>query len=159
MIRTGVGTLVLFGIWLGMSGIYSPLIMGLGAASSVFVSVVVWRMERANELARVRLRLRPVAFIGYLVWLLKEIARANWAVTKAIMAPDLAIRQHFFRVPASQRTEVGQTIYANSITLTPGTLTVETEEGAFFIHALEFGDSTCDELADMDTRVAATEAA
>lgn len=154
-----IGTILLFALWLGMSGVYQPLTVGFGFASSVFVTVMVCRMERANPAARTRMRLRPLVFIGYLGWLLKEIAKANWAVTKAIMAPELNIRRHFFRVPFTQKTDVGQTIYANSITLTPGTLTVEIQDGAFYIHALSFGDTTRDELADMDARVSAAEAA
>lgn len=155
--RLILGAILLFALWLGMSGVYKPLIIGMGAASALLVTFIVWRMEQANPAARVRMLLRPVAFVGYIIWLLKEIARANWAVTKAIMAPDLSIRQHFFRVPYSQRTEMGETIFANSITLTPGTLTVELEDNAFCVHALDFGDTTRDELADMNARVRAVE--
>lgn len=157
MIRVTAGTLLLFALWLGMSGVYQPLTIGLGAASSIFVSIVLLRMEGANHAARSRIRLRPIAFIGYLGWLLKEIALSNWAVTKAIMAPDLAIRRNYFRVPFTQATDVGQTIFANSITLTPGTLTVEIEDGTFWVHALDFAPDTCDGLAEMDARVTATE--
>lgn len=142
-----------------MSGIYNPLIIGFGAASAAFVGFAVARMERASPAARLFLRFRPVNFVFYQFWLLKEIAKANWAVTKAIMAPDLYIRPHFFRVPYTQKSELGQTQFANSITLTPGTLTVEIEDGDFWVHSLNYDDTTLEELADMDARVTATEAA
>ena len=157
--RVIAGTLLLFALWLGMSGVYQPLTIWLGAASSVVVAIIVWRMERANPDARTRIRLRPLTFFRYFGWLLKEIAVANWAVTKAIMAPDLAIRRHFFKVPFTQKTDLGQVIFANSITLTPGTLTVEIEDGSFWVHALDYGEGTMGELAGMDARVTATEAA
>lgn len=159
MTRVFTGAVLMFALWLGMSGVYQPLTIGLGAASAVFVAVVVVRMEGANPAARTRIRLRPVVFIRYLAWLAKEIAVANWAVTKAIMSPEMTIRRHYFKVPVTQKTEVGQTIYANSITLTPGTLTVESEDGEFWVHALEFGPTTKEDLADMDARVSAAEAA
>jgi len=149
----------MFALWLLMSGIHNSFMIGLGAGSSVIVGILVWRMEKASPGARIRMSLRPVTFVSYIVWLMKEIAKANWAVTKAIMATDLSMRRHYFLVPVGQKTEVGQTIYANSITLTPGTLTVELEEGSFWVHALDYGDTTMDELADMDARVTATEAA
>jgi multicomponent Na+:H+ antiporter subunit E len=62
-------------------------------------------------------------------------------------------RQHFFEIPYSQSTDLGQVIFANSITLTPGTLTVETEQGDFQIHALAYSDEDLEALADMDRRV------
>jgi len=86
-----------------------------------------------------------------------EIAKANWNVTKIILAPAMPIRQHLFAVPCTQRTDLGQVIFANSITLTPGTISVETDPGSFLVHALAFSPADIDALADMDERVTATE--
>lgn len=149
---------VLFGLWLAMSGVYKPLIIWLGAGSAVFSTYMMWRMERASAGARLDSAQRPFSTLFYIPWLLKEIAKSNWAVTKAIMTPDLPIRQHFFKVPFSQKTEVAQTIFASSITLTPGTITVEAEEDFFWVHAVCYDESDHEALAEMDSRVAATEA-
>jgi multicomponent Na+:H+ antiporter subunit E len=86
-----------------------------------------------------------------------EIAKANWAVTKIILSPNMPIRQHLFAIPFSQRTDLGQVIFANSITLTPGTITIETESDDFLVHAVSYSDSDLEALADMDRRVTATE--
>jgi multicomponent Na+:H+ antiporter subunit E len=65
----------------------------------------------------------------------------------------MPIRQNLFEVPYSQTSDLGQVIFANSITLTPGTLTIETETGDFLIHALSYDTTDMDALADMDRRV------
>ena len=70
----------------------------------------------------------------------------------------MPIRQHLFRVPTSQTTELGQVIFANSITLTPGTITVETEGHGLLVHAISYSEDDDKALAEMDRRVSATEA-
>ncbi len=59
-------------------------------------------------------------------------------MTKIILAPSMPIRQHLFVVPLTQGSDLGQTIFANSITLTPGTISVEVSEGgrAIWVHAI-----------------------
>ncbi len=148
--------LVLAALWLLLSGIFEPLILGYGAVS---VAVVIWAMARMERIDGYvpAWRLKPIAFLGFFFWLLKEIAKANWAVTKVILSPAMGLRQHLFAVPVSSRTDVAQVTFANSITLTPGTITIETEPGRFLVHALSFSDETPAELADMDRRIAAVE--
>jgi multicomponent Na+:H+ antiporter subunit E len=149
--------LVLFALWLLMSGLYKPMIIGFGAASVALVMLVARRMDAVDG-DRIELRLKLVAFLMYFMWLLVEIAKANWAVTKIILAQSMTTRQHLFAVPYSQTTDLGQVIFANSITLTPGTISVETEPGHFLVHAVNYSDADMDALADMDARVSATEA-
>lgn len=149
-------TLVLFAMWLLMSGLFKPLLISLGMAS-VLVAVFVVRRMDAVDGDRVQINLRPIASIRYFFWLLVEIFRANWNVTKIILTADMPIHQHLFSVPSSQSSDIGQVIFANSITLTPGTITVETEGDHFLVHAVAYSSNTDAELADMDQRVSATE--
>lgn len=154
-----IGTVtILAALWLLMSGLYKPLILGFGVASVLLVTYVVRRMDSVDG-DQFEIRIKPLAFLAYLVWLLVEIAKANWAVTKIVLSPKMRIRQHLFDVPYTQKTDLGQVVFANSITLTPGTITVETELGHFLVHALDYGDDDMDALADMDRRVSATESA
>lgn len=143
-------------LWLLMSGIYKPLIIGFGAIS---VLIAVWVARRADAVdgACPELSLSPVGLVKYFVWLLGEIAKANWVVTKIILAPGMKMRQHLCRVPYIQKTDTGQVIFANSITLTPGTITVEVEEKDFLVHALNFTDGDPAAMADMGRRVAEIE--
>ena len=155
--RNLIAAILLFALWLLMSGLYEPLIIGFGAASVILVLFVVRRMDAVDG-DRAQLNLNPVTFVGYLLWLLWEIAKANWAVTKIVLSPEMPIRQHLFHVRHTQKTDLGQVIFANSITLTPGTITVETEPGMFLVHALAYSADDHLALADMDRRVTRTEA-
>ena len=151
------GTAILFiGLWLLLSGIYKPLVIGFGVASVIVVIFVLLRMDAADD-DRIRLGLKPIAATKYCFWLLVEIAKANWTVTKIILSPEMPLRQHFFAIPYTQRTDLAQVIFANSITLTPGTITIETEPETFLVHAVAYSDEDMDALADMDRRVSGIE--
>ncbi|MBK0326552.1 Na+/H+ antiporter subunit E [Rhodobacteraceae bacterium F11138] len=139
-----------------MSGVYKPLVVGLGAASVILVVYVIRRMDRVDG-DRVEIQLKPLAAVMYFFWLLGEIAKSSWAVTRIILSPRMPMAPHLFSVPHTQRTDLGQVIFANSITLTPGTLTVETDLGYFLVHALAHAPEDMDALADMDARVSALE--
>jgi len=143
-------------LWLLMSGIYEPMVIGFGVASVLLVIYVTIRMDDVDG-DRIFVRLHPIALAKYAGWLLVEIAKANWAVTKIILAPGLPVRQHLFAVPYTQKTDLGQVIFANSITLTPGTISVETESGHFLVHAVSYGPDDDATLADMDRRVSGAE--
>lgn len=145
-------------LWLVLSGVYKPLIVWLGVGSSILAGYLVYRMDQASRSGRLDLLLRPLKTVGYLAWLLKEIGKSSIAVAKLILSPNLKMRRHFFTVPYSQKSELGETIFANSITLTPGTLTVETAHDFFWVHAVNYsGPEEMDALSDMDARVSATE--
>jgi multicomponent Na+:H+ antiporter subunit E len=155
-VRTVGSAFVLLSLWLLMSGLFKPLIIGFGITSVLIVLLVAKRMDQADG-DQVDLKLAPIAFGGYILWLLVEIAKANWAVTKTILSAKMPIRQHLFAVPYTQKTDLGQVIFANSITLTPGTISVEVEPGHFLVHALSYSDGDMQALADMDRRVSAAE--
>jgi len=148
--------IALFALWLLMSGLYhKTLITGLGAASAIFAVYMVRRMDVADD-DKLEISLNPIKFISYNVWLMVEIAKSNWAVTKLIVGGK-PLNQHMFYTPYTQRTDLAQVIFANSITLTPGTITVETEPGRFLVHAVDFSEDDHEALADMDARVTDTE--
>ena len=156
MLRNLGVIIILFALWLLMSGLYyKTLITGLGFASVLFALYMVRRMDAVDE-DQLEINLNPFKFLSYMVWLMVEVAKANWAVTKLIVS-GRDLHQHMFYVPYTQKTDLAQVIYANSITLTPGTITVETEPGRFLVHAVEYSDDDPDALADMDARVTATE--
>lgn len=150
--------IVFLGLWLLLSGVYKPLTIGLGVASTLVVIFILARMDYIDE-DRVAFHLKPLGFLSYQGWLLVEIAKASWAVTKIVLSPAMPIKQHMFSVPYTQKSDLGQVIFANSITLTPGTVTIETEPGQFLVHALDYSADDKDALADMDRRVTACEKA
>ncbi len=154
--KHAITAIALAGLWLLMSGLFKPLILAFGAGSVLFVVFVMARMDRVDE-DTLCWKLRPLAFLGYIAWLMWEIAKANWTVTKVILSPRLSLRQHLFVVPVTAETDVAQVSFANSITLTPGTITVETEPRNFLVHALSFSESDPGAIAEMDRRVTACE--
>ena len=130
----GLGV-ILSSLWLLLSGLFdNPLILSLGLASVLFVLYIAHRMDVIDHEGHpVHLGWR----IGtYWPWLMWEIVKANIDVAKIIISPKMEIQPHFFEVDASQTSELGHVIYANSITLTPGTVTVDVDAGVLRIHAL-----------------------
>ena len=73
----------------------------------------------------------------YWSWLGGEIFKANLAVLRLVMKPEIDIEPRLIRVPSDQRTDLGRCVFANSITLTPGTVTVDIEDDGFLVHALD----------------------
>ena len=124
----------LFIFWLLLSGIYTPLIITLGVCSSVFVAWIAHRMDVADhEGFPIHLGWNAVTYWPWLLW---EIVKANIDVARIILRKDMALSPTLFRIPASQKTEVGQVTFANSITLTPGTVAIAVGEGMIDVHAL-----------------------
>ena len=150
--KTFLTSTFMVALWLMLSGIYKPMLIGFGIVSVALVMVIVRRMDQVDG-DHVRISIKPIQFFFYVLWLFIEIAKSNWRVTKIVLARTMPIRQNLFEVPYSQTSDLGQVIFANSITLTPGTLTIETETGDFLIHALSYDPTDMDALADMDRRV------
>jgi multicomponent Na+:H+ antiporter subunit E len=86
---------VLFALWLLLSGIYKPLIVGFGAVSVLVVLLVTHKMDEIDR-DQVDIPLNPVRFVSYLFWLLVEIAKANWIVTKTILSPKMPLPAFVF---------------------------------------------------------------
>lgn len=157
MVRAASLTVFLSLLWLLLSGYLSePLLLGLGAASVVLVVFIAHRKEVSDpEGHPVHLTLRAVF---YWPWLLKEIVLANIDVAKAILRTPMAISPTVFTVTGSQQSELGQVVYANSITLTPGTVTVDLADGRLTVHALTQASRDGVLSGEMDRRVAGLEA-
>ena len=125
---------LLLAFWLLLSGHYTVLIVTLGVASAVLVTLLCRRLGMTGthlHTASVYLRLP-----AYVVWLTGAIIIANIKVAKCILSPKLPINPAFRRVPMSQQTDLGRLIHANSITLTPGTVSVDLDPDAIKIHTL-----------------------
>ncbi|HNR76317.1 MAG TPA: Na+/H+ antiporter subunit E [Parvularculaceae bacterium] len=156
MVRTIVLTLALAGLWLLLSGYFDkPLLLGFGAAS---VALCVWLAHRAGVLdfEGVPTGLMPRVFL-YWWWLFVEIGKANFIVAREAIAIEPKLSPKLLRVVSPTKTNAGLATFANSITLTPGTVTVDLEPGYMVVHALT--EALADEAAitDMGRRVAALE--
>ncbi len=110
-------------------------------------------MNSVADTDGLEINLKPIATVGYWMWLMIEIAKSNWAISKIILSPTMPLNRCYFKVPSTQKTDLGQTIFANSITLTPGTISVDVGDGNFLVHAVSYSDDTMTDLAEMDARV------
>ncbi len=138
-------------VWLLLSGHITPLLIALGAASSL---LVVWFLRRMDRADGAPMQLRPsFGLFSYLVWLLWDVVKANIDLAWRIWAPKLPVCPVWARLDTQVETPLEKTLYANSITLTPGTLTTDVRDDHFLIHALS--QTGIDELreGEMERRI------
>ena len=143
--------------WAAWSGHTEPLMIGFGAASCLAALWLALRMgvvDEEGEPTHVLLGL-----IGYLPWLVVEIVKSNLHVARVIWTPKMPIQPALLRAPASQRTDLGKAIYANSITLTPGTLSLDVRGEEILVHALTDEARRGLETGEMDRRCTRAEGA
>ena len=126
--------LTLFLAWLLWSGIYQPLLISLGLGSCLLV-VLIMRHLRAVDDESVPLEvLRRI--LWYWAWLLKEIIQANIQVIRIVIDPKLPISPRVIELHTGSRSEMLNVIYGNSITLTPGSTTIDMQEDTLLVHCL-----------------------
>ena len=149
-------TVALAALWLLLSGYFDvPLLLFWGVLS---VGLSVWLAARAGMIDKegAPLGLFP-GIIPYLFWLSGEIGKSNVAVAREALAISPRLSPRMIRVPMTQKTAAGMATFANSITLTPGTVSVALEDGTILIHGLT--EALADEagIAAMGARVSKTE--
>ena len=134
-----------------LSGIFEPLILILGVFSCALVVVIAVRMDVIDhEAVPVHLTFKVLLYWPWLLW---EIVKANIDVTKRVLG-FADISPTMVRIKATQKTDLGIVIFANSITLTPGTISIDVdEEGYILVHALSRDGTEGLEGGDMDRRV------
>jgi len=148
-----VWLVLLLGIfWIVNSGHFGFLLLSFGVIS---IALVIWinsRMSRFSEEYQPPVIMSP-RLPFYILWLIKEIVISNIQVVRCIYQRKPDIEPTVFKVHASQKTDLYKTLYANSITMTPGTITIEVEGDEFTIHALTRSSREGVESGEMDQRV------
>jgi multicomponent Na+:H+ antiporter subunit E len=141
----------LFAFWLALSGHYTPALIVSGIGCAVLCVYLAIRARVLDPEGH------PIHLwrgaITYFPWLVREIVKSAWSVTKIILDPRLPISPTMTIVRASQKTPVGIATYANSITLTPGTITVGVSGNDLTVHALVRDGADDLEAGGMDRRV------
>lgn len=139
--RTITTAILIFLFWFVLSGHTETLLIGLGIASTLVSVYLANRMRIiSGESYPFHLSFR---LLTYYVYLAKEIVIANYDVVKRVIRPS-TINPKIIHLPANQQTSLGKVIYANSITLTPGTVTLELNDDEVVVHALS--DSGAEDL-------------
>lgn len=126
----------LFVFWLLLSGHYTAWLIGAGAITAIVVALLGRRFGYADEEGIPIERL--ISGFSYWPWLVVEIVKSSLIVTWIIINPKLPISPRLVRAPCGPKTAVGIATLANSITLTPGTITVEVDRrrSQIMVHAL-----------------------
>ncbi len=144
--------IVLSLLWLGISGVYKPLLFMLGAGSVAFV---VWMSRRMDV---VGVEHNPVLYSWrlpvYWLWLLWEIVKSNIEVARAALNPRELVRPSVVRVPMKLDSAVAKVTYANSVTLTPGTVTLLLEDDYLEAHALLESSAASLRSGEMERKIA-----
>jgi multicomponent Na+:H+ antiporter subunit E len=136
-------------LWLVLSGSTALLHILFGAAAA---ALVTW-MNRGDELLSEWLWRFP-GMLRYAPWLFAEIVKANLQVARLVLDPRLPIDPVIVTFDSVLTSPLARTTFANSITLTPGTITLDVDGSSFTVHAITEAMSDLSGSA-MERRVAA----
>ncbi len=151
MLRLASLLVALYAFWILMSGYFTAFLLSAGFGSALAVTWVAYRMYALDHEGHPS-HLTPAA-AAYWPWLIKEIWKAGIDVSRIILDPKLPISPTLVRFRPSQQSTVGLVTHANSITLTPGTITVQAGRDEFLVHGLtRAGAQGCVD-SEMDRRV------
>ncbi len=143
--------LSLFAFWLILSGMYTPFLVASGFACALAVTLLVQRMYLFDHQVH-PVRLVWSALLSYWPWLVWEMIKSGWDVTRRILHPALPISPTLAAFTPSQTSDIGLVIHANSITLTPGTIAIEVGPQRFLVHALTQSGAAGLAASEMDRR-------
>jgi len=147
--------ILLFLFWLALSGHYTGFLIGIGIAATLLCLFLANRMGTVDaEGVPIQLALGGITYVPWLIW---EIVKAACAVTRIIIDPRLPISPTMTKVKAGQTSSTGISVYANSITLTPGTITTNVDDNVLTVHAIELDGAVDLEEGGMDARVSRLE--
>lgn len=155
MLRTVTVFLFLSGNWVLWSGYYNPLLLTLGVFScalSVYMAVRMQLLDKEGFPIEIFL-----SFLAYLPWLLRELVKSGVEISLCVLNPRVHIAPRIVKIKPTQKTSLGLMIYANSITLTPGTVSIGVSNEEIEVHTLT--DNAEKDLINgtMNRRVAAIE--
>ena len=143
--------LLLVAAWLLWSGIYKPLLLWLGAFScalSLYVAHRVGFFERATGFHVIPRLPR------FSVWLFVEIIKSSLEVVRIVLNPKLPISPTVVYIDAKPEGPIGQVILSNSLTLTPGTVTLDVYNNRLCVHCLTEEGAAAVRSGDANQRVA-----
>jgi multicomponent Na+:H+ antiporter subunit E len=133
---------ILFAFWLILSGKLELKYLIFGLASAALVTFVTQGLlepqegQRRTPSSMAKFLKAGWRLLSYFVWLIYEIVKSNIQVAYIVLHPKLPIEPGLLQFRTRLRSKVGHVILANSITLTPGTITVDLVDGTYLVHAL-----------------------
>jgi len=152
-VQTASLTILLMTFWLLNSGHYTPLILSLGLASIILVVCIAKRMNVIDEESQPLYLTRSIPF--YYMWLVKELVVSNMEVVSRIWRSQNSYRPAMatITIKIKQGNDMARVIYANSISLTPGTITTEVRHDSITVHALDESSIVALNGGEMEARI------
>ncbi len=146
-------TVVLAVVWLLWSGLFKPLLIGLGALSCVLTVWILGRMGAFRE-ETFTFQFGP-RLVVFWAWLAKEIVVSSLQVARITLSPTIRVSPRVIALDVANLRPVDQVLLGNAITLTPGTLTLDVHRDRMLVHALTAEGAAALEAGEMQRRVAA----
>ncbi len=146
-------SLAMAALWLVLSGHYdSTLLLSIGAGASVFSVFLAWRLHILDEETSPYHKVWRLFL--YWPWLWWEVIKTNITIVRTILSPDMVLTPRMVRVKELPRTDMARIIFANSITLTPGTVSVDLDDDEIIVHAVLKEMTNKNDFAAMGARCA-----
>lgn len=131
--------LMLFGFWIILSERFQFRYLAIGALTALAIIILNRNLGLRHSRYRDPGNSRVAWFsfvLGYIPWLVWQVILANIDVAKIVIKRDMQLRPAVLELPLKLKRGVAQVVYANSITLTPGTVTVDIQDDTVIVHAL-----------------------
>ncbi len=144
---------ILFGLWVLLNGQWTTeiAIVGMVICGLLYAFLCAFMgYSPRREWAIVR---RIPRIVGYGLYLVREVIKAACATIRLIWSPRLVTQPEVTSFHTKLRTEAGKVVLANSITMTPGTITVDVRDDLFLIHCLDDSFDVGQEGFAMEDRV------
>lgn len=132
--------LLMFAFWLLLSGRFDLFHISAGIICSLLVALFSKKLVLPNPTDRGGVALEALRFLRFSIWLIYQIFMSGIDVTKRIFKLKMAISPGIIKCRPKLKSDVALTVLANSITLTPGTMTMDISDGEIFIHCLAIED-------------------
>ncbi len=136
MVSFALTFLLVFAFWMLLSGQTSPLLLTLGVISSLLVAFWSHDLLIGRNASIGQGFLRFLRLLKYIPWLIWQIVLANINVLYLTLHPKMPIEPEVITFNTDLKTDFGVFVLANSITLTPGTVTIEATHKEFIVHAI-----------------------
>ena len=130
-----ITAIAMFTFWILLSGEFTFILITSGVVASLITAYLSHDIFIGKADIKVEIR-RVFRFLRYLPWLLWQVILSNIEIAYLVLNPKPLIDPQLVRFKPDLKTDLGIVTLAHSITLTPGTVTVEANREEFIIHAI-----------------------
>lgn len=127
---------ILYLHWILWSGKFDAFHLSLGVISCALVTFMSYDLYFKRKKFSSKIIVEAIRFIKYIPWLFYQIVLSNIHVASLVLSPKMPIDPKVIRYKTKLKTDIALVTFANSITLTPGTITADISEGEYYVHAL-----------------------